>query len=100
MAAGSLGATLVELRERAGLTQKLLADRAGVAQATIANIEQGRNMPSLVTAASLAAALGVTTEDLLKGSAASTKRGRGRPAKRAAPGSKDQQKRRLRRGKK
>ena len=37
---------LRELRERAGLTQKDLADRAGVSKATVADLEQGRYEPS------------------------------------------------------
>ena len=50
---------LRELREQAGLTQKDLADRAGVSKATVADLEQGRYAPSWPTVVSLAEALGV-----------------------------------------
>jgi DNA-binding XRE family transcriptional regulator len=50
-------------REDAGLTQDALAARAGVSQATVCRVEQGRP-PELATALALAAALGSTVEDL------------------------------------
>ena len=81
MASSAFGARLLELRERAGLTQKQLGERAGMAQATIANLEQGRNQPSLATAAALARALGITTDAFLQGPAPKAKRERGRPRK-------------------
>ncbi|MDG4804717.1 helix-turn-helix transcriptional regulator [Micromonospora sp. WMMD980] len=45
-------------RERAGLTQQALADRAGLSQAAIARIERGDRLPSLTTAERLLTALG------------------------------------------
>jgi transcriptional regulator with XRE-family HTH domain len=45
-------------RERAGLTQRALARRAGTAQSVVARIEQGRTDPSSATLARLLAAAG------------------------------------------
>ena len=45
-------------RERAGLTQRELARRAGSAQSVVARIEQGRTDPSSATLARLLAAAG------------------------------------------
>jgi transcriptional regulator with XRE-family HTH domain len=59
-------ARLRELRERAGLTQAQLADRAGLHLSAVTRFEQGLREPALGTAANLAAALGVTVDDLLK----------------------------------
>ncbi|ERL66638.1 helix-turn-helix transcriptional regulator [Schleiferilactobacillus shenzhenensis] len=49
-------AAVVEAREKAGLTQQELADRAEVPQSTIARIERGRNT-SIDTLSKIAAAL-------------------------------------------
>jgi transcriptional regulator with XRE-family HTH domain len=77
-------ARLRQLREKAGLTQARLAERAGLHLSAVTRFEQGLRSPSLVTAGSLAAALGVRVDDLLAppggGQAA---RPRGRPRKRA-----------------
>jgi predicted nucleotidyltransferase/DNA-binding XRE family transcriptional regulator len=43
------GELLRDARERAGLTQRELADRAGVAQSVISMYESGRRQPSLPT---------------------------------------------------
>lgn len=45
-------------RERAGLTQRELARRAGTAQSVVARIEQGRTDPSSATLARVLAAAG------------------------------------------
>ena len=55
----TLGEKLHDLRKRAPLTQKELAQRARVGIATIKNIEQGRADPRPSTIRALAAALGV-----------------------------------------
>lgn len=70
---------LKEWRERRFLTQQQLADAAGVAPATIVRIEQGQVTPNFGTLRKLAAALGVTLDDLVPDPtafAASRRRGR------------------------
>jgi transcriptional regulator with XRE-family HTH domain len=73
-------------REAARLTQKELADRAGLSKAAVTHLEQGLREPTLATAQAIAKALGkpcsvfdedsdsVSMNDELK-------RGRGRPPK-------------------
>ncbi len=51
-------ALVKEIRARAGLTQRELAQRAGKAQSEIARIERGRQDPSLTTLQRLARAGG------------------------------------------
>ena len=46
-----------ERREKLGISQKELADRCGIAQSTLCDIEQGRSKPSLTVAVKLANAL-------------------------------------------
>lgn len=46
------------VRERAGLTQALLAQRAGTSQATLSAYESGRKQPSIETLTRLLAACG------------------------------------------
>lgn len=53
-----------EHREQRGLTQKQLADVAGVSRQTINSIETGRYTPSLPLALRLARQFGVTVEEL------------------------------------
>jgi transcriptional regulator with XRE-family HTH domain len=50
---------LKRLRERAGLTQPQLADRAGVPVSTLRAVEQGRRDPAFSTAVRLVRGLGV-----------------------------------------
>ena len=81
----SFAARLRELRERAGLTQAQLAERAGLHISAVTRFEQGWREPSLATAAELAKALGVKVDEFLKAAAESAvPRARGRPPK-AAP---------------
>lgn len=49
-------------RRRAGLTQRGLAERAGIAQPAIARIESGRVSPRMETLDRLLAACGMRTE--------------------------------------
>lgn len=49
---------LRDARERAGLTQRALAARAGTSQATLSAYESGRKQPSVATLARLLAAAG------------------------------------------
>ena len=51
-------------REKAGLTQAGLAELVGVSRKTINTVENGVFVPSTLLALKLAAALGVTVEQL------------------------------------
>jgi transcriptional regulator with XRE-family HTH domain len=53
-----VGATLRRARERAGLTQGVLAARAGTSQATISAYERGVKQPSVATFSRLLASAG------------------------------------------
>lgn len=53
---------LWETRRRAGLTQRQLAARSGVAQPVIARIEKGQSTPRVDTLARLVEACGFTLE--------------------------------------
>jgi len=55
---------LREIRQRKALSQQDLAERAGVGEATICRIEQGRVRPRPSTLRKLAAALGIAPEEL------------------------------------
>lgn len=58
---------LYELREKKGLTQVALANKAGITQPYLAQIESGeRKNPSLVTLKKLAKALKVTLAELVE----------------------------------
>jgi transcriptional regulator with XRE-family HTH domain len=59
----TLGAASRAERERLGLSQRGLADRAGVTQPTVSLIENGR-VPLPTTLDRLAMAMGTTAEDL------------------------------------
>jgi transcriptional regulator with XRE-family HTH domain len=58
------GQRLRELRERAGLTQGQLAERAGMHRQGIAKLELGEREPLWSTVQALAEALGVSFEQL------------------------------------
>jgi transcriptional regulator with XRE-family HTH domain len=60
-----LGAALRESRQRLGLSQQALAERAGVSRNFVAQIERGESVPTVVTLGRLAAALGVGIAGLL-----------------------------------
>ena len=49
-----------ERREQLGISQKELADRAGISQSFLCDIEQGRCKPSIDTAVRLARVLDIT----------------------------------------
>lgn len=59
------GKRVAELRHKRGLTQEQLAEKAGLAQRTIASIEQGQRWAKLSTLTKLAKALGVPRKELL-----------------------------------
>lgn len=57
--------TLEEARRRAGLSQGQLADKSEVPQTTISGIENSGKTPNVITAAKLAHAMGLSTDDLI-----------------------------------
>jgi transcriptional regulator with XRE-family HTH domain len=63
MSADYFAGRLKELRERAGLTQQQLAERAGMNRFGIAKLEQGVTKPWWESVLALANALGVTPND-------------------------------------
>jgi transcriptional regulator with XRE-family HTH domain len=56
---------LRRIREERGLSQRALADRAGVVKSTIYEAEAGRHIPRIQTLEKLADALGVSIVELL-----------------------------------
>lgn len=60
-----LGAVLRETRQRQGMSQQTLADRASLSRNFVAQVERGESSPTVATLARLAAALGVTVGELL-----------------------------------
>lgn len=64
MAEGTLGTTLRSLRDHAGLSQEELAAKAQVSRASIQNWEGNRTAPRRAESRRLAAALGVSVDDL------------------------------------
>jgi len=54
-----------ELRNRQGLSQKMLAARCGSDREWLSRIESGRHVPTLPTLQRVASALGVPLVDLL-----------------------------------
>ena len=62
-----------ELREELGISQKELAERCGITQSTLCDIEMGRNNPSIEVAIRLSRELGVNDINLFdKGGCVST----------------------------
>ncbi len=57
-------AALRVYRDLRGLTQAMLAEKAGVSRVTLAEIETGRKHGSVVTLSRLATSLAVTLDDL------------------------------------
>jgi len=64
MPLSGLGSALRSLRERRGLTQRGLADRAGLSDAAISKIENGRRLPDCASLGSIMAALAVDLHEL------------------------------------
>ncbi len=64
--AKKLGENLKKLRTKKDISQIELARILGVDRSFVSNIENGKNNPTLSTITSLAKALGVSTNELLK----------------------------------
>ncbi len=62
----SVGENIRRIREAKGVSQVELADRAGVKQAFICQVERGTKNPSLQVAAEIAKTLGCSIESLLE----------------------------------
>jgi len=76
----TFGEKLKELRDAAGLTQRALAEAAGVPIGTVRDYEQGSRDPLLSNAQRLAKALGASL-DLFPPPAPRPKRGKGKKDK-------------------
>jgi transcriptional regulator with XRE-family HTH domain len=84
MTADRFALRLKELRAAAGLTQRQLAERAGMAEAGVRNLEQGRTGPTWESVVALAEALDVPTDSFRQEPAPTTQKPPpGRPRKRA-----------------
>lgn len=59
-------------RKRAGLTQAALAERLGISQVTVAQLEHGHRIGTLAMHAKLAKLFGIRIEDLISDQDAST----------------------------
>jgi transcriptional regulator with XRE-family HTH domain len=62
----AIGAAVRQLREKRGLTQEVLASRAGTTLSTLSVIERGLANPTWATVRDIAAALGVSIAELAK----------------------------------
>ena len=62
-----LGDTISRLRKEKGLTQKQLGDKLFVTDKTVSKWERGISMPNIFLLIPLSEALGVSTEELLRG---------------------------------
>ncbi len=67
MSAFVAGDTIRMLREKAGFTQKQLADRLCVSDKTISKWETNRGLPDIALISPLATALGVSVTELMNG---------------------------------
>ena len=65
MALEKIGTRIKSLRAKRGLTQKELAERAGISHGYLARLETGRHEPTLTMLGKLAKALRVKTAELL-----------------------------------
>lgn len=73
----TLGRAIRVLRDRAGITQKVLAERVGTSEAYVSNIEGGRRDARWSTVIRLLHALGADLHQLADAVAEIEKQGRG-----------------------
>lgn len=66
------GSFIAGLRKEKGLTQQELADRLRISNKTVSKWECGEGMPDITLLPTLAAELGVTADDLLRGEKAAS----------------------------
>ena len=71
---------LREVRQRLFVTQAELAERTGIAEATLSRLENGVQRPRISTVRKIAEALGVAPEDLVDWGAAGEGEGEGKAA--------------------
>lgn len=62
----ALGAAVRQLREKRGLTQEGLAQKAGITTGTVSLIERGQSNPAWGTVKAIAAALDLSLADLAR----------------------------------
>ena len=75
----TFGEVLKQLREKAGLSQRELAERAGTSQKAISFWEKGEREPTLSNLQKLCTALGVGCEVFFEGDAPpASKKGKGK----------------------
>ena len=63
----AMGQNIRTERKRQSMTQEQLAERAGISENYLGKIERAETTPSLETAVSIAASLGVTVDQMLYG---------------------------------
>ena len=61
------GKVISQVRKKKGLTQKQLAIKLGISDKTISKWEVGKGMPELSLMVPLCEILGITTDELLRG---------------------------------
>jgi transcriptional regulator with XRE-family HTH domain len=61
-----VGRNAARLRREAGLTQEQLAERSGLSQQYLSDLERGKLNPTVVTLYELAEALGVSHVELVR----------------------------------
>ncbi len=61
----SLGSNIRQIREQKGITQAELAEKAGITQAMMCQIERGTKNPSLQVGNEIANLLGCSIDELL-----------------------------------
>jgi len=66
MSVEKIGMKIKAVREKRGLSQEELAQRAEISRGYLARLETGRHEPTLTMLAKIAKALRVKTADLLK----------------------------------
>ena len=61
-----IGKRIRDLREKAGITQQVLAEKVGVTSVHLSNVETGNAMPGVEVVIKIADYFGVTTDWILR----------------------------------